>query len=367
MLSGFFINITILISFIFLFHRLFYKAPLSSSSSFKQKAAAGAASGLLGVILLVYSIPLDGNTIIDLRVIPIILMAVFGGWIPTIIAGAIIMAGRLMFDLSISSVAALVFIAASVLAGGVLHMYVRSVWIRSAWLVLLTNIYMAVLLSLLLPFNSWASASAIYSIATLIGTLIAVYMFLHLTRVSRMFSHYQYQASRDNLTGLYNQRAFQDMLQQAEREYTNSSRPLSLLVLDIDYFKSINDTHGHLEGDAVLKQLSQVLIASIRPDDQAFRIGGEEFGILLYDCDETHALTIAERVRSDVAQTPFRVANHPSSLSITISIGTATYPAPGQDISALYSAADDALYQAKHLGRNRTCSYRPSGQGQEML
>lgn len=360
MLSGFFINITILISFIFLFHRLLYKTPLSTSSPVKQKIAAGAASGFVGLILLAYTIPLNESTIIDLRLVPVILMAVFGGWLPTIIAGMILAGGRLLMDFSLSSAPALLLLTISVVSGGIIHGLVSNVWRRAAWMVLLTNLYMTLLL-FMMPLIGWLTVSGIYFLASLTGTAIAVYMFVHLNRVNQMFNRYQYEAYRDNLTNLYNQRAFQKMLQQPAAEYPSESLPLSLLVLDIDHFKTINDTYGHLEGDAVLKQISQVLRASIRSGDDAFRIGGEEFGVLLYDCDEEHALTIAERIRADIARTSFAIGQAPGSLFLTVSIGSSTHPLSGQEISDLYSLADDALYTAKRQGRNCVWASEVSG------
>ena len=361
MLSGFFINITILISFIFLFHRLLYKTPLSTASPVKQKIAAGAASGLLGLVLLAYTIPLNDTTIIDLRLVPVTLMAVFGGWVPTVITGMIIAAGRLLMDFSISSAAALLLIGLSVISGGIIHTTVRNIWRRAAWMMVLTNLYMMGLLSVLLPWTDWLPASAFYFLASLAGTGVSVYMFVHLDKVTQMFNRYQYQAYRANLTALFNQRAFQELLGQAAGEYPASSRSLSLLVIDIDDFKRINDTYGHLEGDMILKQLSHVIVASIRPDDAAFRIGGEEFGVILYDCDETHALTIAERIRADVARTPFIVGGRPAPQFITVSIGVGSYPVPGKNVHALYDLADKALYQAKRQGRNCVCSSEAAG------
>ncbi|MDZ5784199.1 diguanylate cyclase [Marinococcus luteus] len=361
MLSGFFINITILISFIYLFHRLLYKTPLSTASPVKQKIAAGTASGLLGLVLLAYTIPLNDTTIVDLRLVPVTLMAVFGGWVPTIITGTIVAGGRLLMDFSPSAVPALLLIALSVVSGGIIHTAVKNIWRRAAWMIVLTNLYMTVLLSILMPLTVSLPASTFYFLASTTGTGVSVYMFVHLNKVNQMFNRYQYQAYRDNLTALYNQRAFQELLGQAAEEYPANSRSLSLLVLDIDYFKHINDSHGHLEGDMVLKQLSHVIVASIRPDDVAFRIGGEEFGVILYDCDETHALTIAERIRADVARTPFIVAGRPTPLFITVSIGVGAYPASGKNVHALYELADQALYQAKREGRNCVCSAGAAG------
>lgn len=355
MLSGFFINITILVSFIFLFHRIFYQVPLRESSSLGQKLFAGVFSGVLGLILLTYSIPLSDTTIIDLRMVPITLMAIFGGWIPTTIAGLIIVAGRLVIGVSISSVAAIILIIATIFSCLLVHKLVKNVWIQAAWMVLITNTYIAVTLDILLPPGQWLPASGMYLLSSILGTAVAVYMFTHLTQVNELFRRYQDQAYRDGLTSLYNKRAFQEMIQQTEAEYTGSSRSLSLLVLDIDHFKSINDTYGHSEGDVVLTQLSEILERSIRSNDLAFRVGGEEFTILLHDCTSAQALIISERIRLNVEEADFHLHQIPDSLNVTVSVGVSTYPETEAQIQHLYDASDEALYQAKRQGRNRVC------------
>ena len=131
-----------------------------------------------------------------------------------------------------------------------------------------------------------------------------------------------------------------------------SAKPLSVIMIDIDFFKKVNDTYGHSCGDAVLKQVARVIQASVRGNDLAARYGGEEFCILLPDADEESARQAAERVREIVSSTSTNYAE--KSLTVTVSLGVAQYDA-SRDVSAksLIDRADQALYSSKQKGRNR--------------
>jgi two-component system cell cycle response regulator len=131
------------------------------------------------------------------------------------------------------------------------------------------------------------------------------------------------------------------------------AKPLSALVLDIDYFKSINDTHGHDAGDDVLRQFSMRVRKSIRGIDLACRLGGEEFVIVMPETDMAVAAVVAERLRRRVASEGFAIQQGASSVDVTISIGIATLAAAGDSAASLLKRADQALYRAKRDGRNR--------------
>ena len=136
-------------------------------------------------------------------------------------------------------------------------------------------------------------------------------------------------------------------------------RPLALCIVDVDLFKPVNDRYGHISGDEVLRQIAELLRGHARSDDLAARIGGEEFALLLSECDATAASTFAERLREAVASAVFTPGGEPQR--ITISIGIAEL-SPGRDTrAALMAAADAALYRAKSLGRNRVCVEMVSG------
>jgi diguanylate cyclase (GGDEF)-like protein len=162
-------------------------------------------------------------------------------------------------------------------------------------------------------------------------------------------------AATDALTGLFNRRYFESALARELARADRTSSQLALLILDIDHFKSFNDTYGHAMGDIVLQRVARVLNATIRKADVLARLGGEEFVVLLPQVTAKGAVESAERLREAVA----KGAIHPGGPlnRVTVSTGVAIFPVDAKDGPALLEAADEALYQAKHLGRNRVIVY----------
>lgn len=166
-------------------------------------------------------------------------------------------------------------------------------------------------------------------------------------------------ATRDGLTGLYNHNTFYTLLADELARAQRFKRPVALLMLDIDHFKHVNDTHGHQAGDAILKWLSELLIQRARAIDRVCRYGGEEIAVILPEADLETAANTAERLRAAVEVQPFDV-NTGASLRITVSIGVASWPLHGDSADTLVAAADAALYIAKRSGRNRISRYEPT-------
>lgn len=159
----------------------------------------------------------------------------------------------------------------------------------------------------------------------------------------------------DDVTEVYNARfLFQAIAREIHRA-ARYDRELSVLFLDLDRFKRVNDEHGHLVGSEVLRKLSRVLQESIRQIDTLARYGGDEFTILLVDTGQGQAMDIAERIRRTVAETIFEGAGN-TPVRLTISIGVATYPAHGRSQETLLDAADKSMYRAKSNGRNCSTS-----------
>ena len=159
-------------------------------------------------------------------------------------------------------------------------------------------------------------------------------------------------AMTDPLTGAYNRRAFIEMGERVLAHAARTKVQASMLMIDIDHFKAINDRHGHLSGDEVLKAMAATVQTCLRKEDLLMRYGGEEFCVLLPATGSDGALVLAERIRADVARQPVRVKD--DDISITISIGVATLGAlAGADLGVLFAGSDKALYAAKNAGRNR--------------
>lgn len=160
----------------------------------------------------------------------------------------------------------------------------------------------------------------------------------------------RHKANTDDLTGLANHAYVVADLNQALDEAQQDALPLCLVMADLDHFKSINDTHGHLAGDGVLREVASRLRAAVRDVDRVGRYGGEEFMAIFKNTPLATAQEVAERVRARVASTPIKLQN--ISVEITISVGLAQLNA-GDSINTLIERADNALYAAKKLGRNR--------------
>jgi diguanylate cyclase (GGDEF)-like protein len=165
-----------------------------------------------------------------------------------------------------------------------------------------------------------------------------------------LFEQVKSLAIRDGLTGLYNYRHFWELLAREVELSRRYGRPLSLLFLDIDDFKKVNDTFGHPQGDLVLKTLAGYLQGSVRQTDLVCRYGGEEFVVILAQTPAEQGRVMAERLRTGIAATPIAVPGR--ELKLTVSIGVAGLK-PGMNGEALVQAADDALYRAKQAGKNR--------------
>jgi diguanylate cyclase (GGDEF)-like protein len=160
-------------------------------------------------------------------------------------------------------------------------------------------------------------------------------------------------ALTDPLTGLHNRRDFEERLRESAAYARRHEQPFALIMLDLDQFKTVNDTHGHMVGDRVLVHFADAMLAVMRADDVAFRYGGDEFVLLLRGCDALRAIDVASRLRERLHAVPFRL---PDGSAQTISFSAGAAAADGSESfggGALASRADAALYRAKAAGRDR--------------
>ncbi len=170
-------------------------------------------------------------------------------------------------------------------------------------------------------------------------------------------------AITDALTGLHNRRYMETHLQTLADQAAGRGKPLALMVLDIDFFKSINDGYGHDAGDDVLREFAMRMRKSIRGIDLACRYGGEEFVIVMPETDLHVAGMVAERLRRSIANEPFSVHKGEKRLDVTVSIGLSTLEHKGEPLSDVIKRADTALYRAKNDGRNRVVALPPNEPG----
>ncbi len=169
-------------------------------------------------------------------------------------------------------------------------------------------------------------------------------------------SNYQQSVSMaitDSLTGLYNRHFLDAHIENIVNQSLVNQKPFSIMMLDMDHFKSVNDTYGHDVGDEILVELAKRMVDAVRSSDLAARIGGEEFMVLMPETDMQAAYMMAERMRRGIAEQPFRISHAEGQISKTISIGIAELNFAGDNAAALIKRADNALYEAKHGGRNQ--------------
>lgn len=173
-------------------------------------------------------------------------------------------------------------------------------------------------------------------------------------QIHRLISH-------DDLTGLLSSRSFFSELRREAARAKAENRPFCVLMMDIDNFKRVNDTYGHLTGSKTIEEIGACITERVRSGDAAARFGGEEFAAFLLDAEIGQAIVAAERIRAEIESREFTVIwhNRPSETHrVTISIGVASFPDDSSDPIELIEMADSALYRAKREGRNRVCAYR---------
>lgn len=170
---------------------------------------------------------------------------------------------------------------------------------------------------------------------------------------ARLYQETKLQAITDGLTGLYNHRFFREQLEVEIGRAERYGHDVALIIMDIDHFKHYNDTHGHPQGDELLRGLAELLRKSIRKADLACRYGGEEFAIILPETGKETAVYLAERIRKAISEHPFPFRETQPMGALTVSIGVAVFPLDARVIDKLIRKADDALYKAKSTGRNR--------------
>lgn len=352
LIHDFFVNMMIMLALLFIYFQVFREENLTPLSSIKRKILSGLYAGMIGIFLMIYGIEVETTTIVDLRHIPLLLVTLYGGALPGIVALIVIQLARFVIGMNLSSFVSLGLLTSLYIGFLLFRKWQGSIFIKTIWMLLYSNFaFSVIIVYFLLDIKSIGSIiNVLYWVASLLTGLMAIYTTEHLRKTNQLFREYKKSATVDPLTGLNNVRSFDEALNHAI-ETTNNEKPLSLLVIDIDHFKNVNDTYGHAAGDTVLRQFGKTLRTATQWNSVS-RNGGEEFTILLEDCSHREALEIGERVRSIIEKNPFAI-NKELTIHITASIGASTFPETVSSPDQLYREADEALYQAKRSGRNR--------------
>jgi diguanylate cyclase (GGDEF)-like protein len=292
--------------------------------------------------------------------------------LPWAVAGAVVWLAACQFDAFLDSLLARILLASGIISTYSL-LFIWELWqgrhdgLMSRWPAMgLVGLHALLFLARLaaatsMPFPMGtlppgADAATLMIFAFLFHAFAMVFVLMALTK-ERAEMDQRRAATTDPLTGLPNRRGFSERAERVVARCQPDRTPLTLLLLDLDHFKTINDRFGHRVGDSVLVLFGETASQSLRPLDLLGRIGGEEFVALLPDVPPETALEIAERIRNAFAATARHVDGYP--VAATVSIGTASAAKAGYDFDALYQSADAALYLAKQKGRNRVELGRP--------
>ncbi|MFS0859660.1 GGDEF domain-containing protein [Paenibacillus taichungensis] len=360
MLSTFFVNLCVMITFMYVsgiiakFYRIRVPFP-----SMRVQMIGGLLFGIYGTVLMNYSFPLNETTIVDLRHLAIVTAAVYLGGLASVISGLVISILRIViFGMSSAAIDA-AFVMTIIGLSGVYFAYAP--WSRLTKIITMNLLGMTLIFVILMlnttSMNSLLKVYPLQMTISFVGGIFIYFIAEFINKSNEMLFLLERKATTDHLTNLSNRRQFEKSLEfelERAREY---KQKLSLLVIDIDRFKKVNDTFGHTSGDAVLKQLGQLLIEHARSADIVSRNGGEEFAILLLDCGHHQAMAIAESIRQSVEKYHFALPDG-NTIRLTISIGVAIFPdhCDDRDDNDFFEQADRALYEAKNTGRNRVCA-----------
>lgn len=356
LLTDLFVNLCILISLIFIYLQLKWKLELEKKLPSGYNIIDGIAGGFLGFILMQLSIQINPETIIDLRFIPIMLIAMFSGISATIVSTIIIIIGRFIIGgISTSTIAAFILLSILLLGFIIIHKIYKSTnpYKISSVMILFSNIIFSFIISYVLKdYNILKKLLPVYWIISIIGGFISVFFVEYIRKTQYLLTKYEQESVTDFLTGLNNVRQFDTAWNTMVKNAIDKNEKLSLFIIDIDYFKKVNDTYGHAAGDRILIELGQILKTTTRSFDIVSRNGGEEFSVILPDCPNHQSIEIAESIRQKVELHEFPISPQ-ETIHITVSIGVATYPETVKDSSKIVKVADDCLYVAKHSGRNK--------------
>lgn len=362
--SSLFANFCILSTFVFLSGMLSKKLGLTNKTpSTLTRINAGLLFGVFGIVLMNYSFLVSPDIYINLRHLTLVIAAAYIGWLPTLICAAVLAVSRiLIYGISLNTLAT----ALTLLLGGMFCIWISTFpWSRLRKMTV-GNLVCMMLAFVILLFNMGSLNSLLefypYQLfISLAAGHVIYYLAESILHSNELFTLLEVRATTDYLTGLHNLQQFHRHLDSEINWAERHHESLSLLAIDIDHFKVINDTYGHPAGDEVLRQLARRLKNCSQSHDIVSRNGGEEFAVLLPHCPLTQAEKAGERVRQAVENELFLLPTG-QTIPITVSIGVACYPetVAEADGKLLTHWADQALYQAKNTGRNKVSVNRSS-------
>lgn len=318
----------------------------------------GLMGGVLGMILMFFTVAIENTPImLDFRHMALLIIIFSVGTLPSLITAAIIGVFRILyFGMSFAGAVALINIVLLFIGANI----IRRIRMKSfsKWIVM--NLFASLIHSVtfylvLKRIHNYQFIILEYIFISLMLGVIVYFVLDYIKTTDALIYKLKEDAIKDFLTGLNNVRSFDISLNRIQVEAQAQKYNVSLITLDIDFFKNVNDNYGHLAGDAVLKQIANILQCMTRAKDIAARTGGEEFSIILPYCSHDAALLTAERIRKHVEHTSF-ILPEGIKIHLTVSLGVATFPQTENDFNKIIKQADECLYLSKKCGRNQVSS-----------
>jgi len=335
---------------------LFENRNLGRTSSWKVKTLFGIAGGISACILIYFGIHITPTSFLDFRHLIFILVAFIGGIFPVAISGLIAAAYRLVHvGITNISIFTSISILVVTLSCGLISKLQLPIKKQLGIMFIVAMIIRSSVFFIEIPFSvALVSTIGSFWIASIIVGYGVYQLVLYISTANESMQRLKQESSHDYLTGLKNTRQFDLMYNEIVDTAIRENNKVSLLMLDIDFFKSVNDTYGHIAGDLVLKEFGQIFLATFRENDFVARIGGEEFAVILNNLSMEKTIEIAERLRSAIEAHLFTLPGG-DDVSITVSIGVTMFPDTVDNVASLKNAADHKLYEAKSSGRNKVC------------
>lgn len=344
-------NAAILVSFLYVGGEVAKFARMRHIDKNITKLLAVILSSLLGSILLVFGVTISSEIIIDLRHFALIIIAINGGFLSTMFSGVLISLFRVFyFGISKGSLnGAILIIVISLLCGLISKIKTKESykWILMNFVSILSFSFL--IITTVKERKVIIDVLVYFTIISIVVGFIIFYFSKHIKLMNSLYFKYKKESTKDFLTGLNNVRKFDLSISSLTSNENLEQMTISFLMLDIDHFKKINDTYGHLVGDEVLKELAGVITRCCRSSDNVSRVGGEEFSVILSDCSSEMAIEIAENIRKAVENNRFTL----HQIAMTISIGIAVFPETIDSFDDIRKEADKALYYSKQNGRNQ--------------
>jgi len=350
------VNASFLITTLFIGSQVFKNTGINNLSLIRYKVLMGLIGGISCITLMYYGFHINTGVILDFRNIPEVIVAIMGGSISVLITAVLSILFRLFyFGVSTYSIVTSIGIAMVTLGCALISRFKISVIRKCGYMGMLGLIIRTIVFSLLINNTDLLlRVLMLFWIGTIVIGIAVYYLIQHLVTAHNLILNLKESATTDFLTGLNNTRSFDTYFNKSIKNSLEKGEQLSFLMVDIDFFKKINDTYGHSVGDFILKEFGKIIVSSCRTFDLVSRMGGEEFSVVLPNCPLSKTLEIAERIRRNMENYNFITENN-KSVHITVSIGVAVYPDTINNVEQITERADEGLYKAKQSGRNKVC------------